>query len=151
MNDRRVGRNDADLNEVLRRGRFEDLAGLTIIAGLTLGAALAVVLQLGGPQNIILPFIGVLGLIAIVASVAWVIGIMRTTKALDRLDPKGRQASSLWAYFVPAGLAIAAGIIYSLAGDDFRRWLWVAFFVGGVIIFSWVQTRRGSARSRRRP
>ena len=69
MNDRRVGRNDADLNEVLRRGRFEDLAGLTIIAGLTLGAALAVVLQLGGPQNIILPFIGVLGLIAIVASV----------------------------------------------------------------------------------
>jgi len=151
LNDRRVGRNDADLNEVLRRGRFEDLAGLTIIAGLTLGAALAVVLQLGGPQNIILPFIGVLGLIAIVASVAWVIGIMRTTKALDRLDPKGRQASSLWAYLVPVGLAIAAGIIYWLAGDDFRRWLWVAFFVGGVIIFSWVQTRRGSARSRRRP
>jgi len=151
LKDRRARPSDAELNEVLRRGRLEDLAGITSIASLLFGAALAVVLQLGGPVNIILPFIALAGLIAMLATVAWLVGNMRTTKALDRLDPEGRQASPLWAYLLPIGLAtVALGIMYSSVGADFKRWLWIAYFVGAAFLFVWAQTRRPSARSRRR-
>ena len=67
MTSRRNEVTDEELAEVLRRGRFEDLSLLTVIAGFAILAALAVALQLGAPQNVLLPIMVVVFAITFLA------------------------------------------------------------------------------------
>lgn len=97
-------------------------------------------LQLGVPVDILLPAMAVIGVVIVIAAVAWVVGSVRTNAALHRLSPPLR--SPAWAYLLPFGLATGAGIAYANAPDVVQRLLWTGMFAAGVVVFFWVQRRR---------
>ena len=140
MNRRRNEVTDEELAEVLRRGRFEDLWGITAIVGLLAEAALAMALQFGAPMDVLLPVMAFIAVTIVIAAVMWTVGTFRTNLTLNRLSPPPR--SPVWAYVLPIGLAIAAGIAFAIASDTVQRWLWAGLAVAGVVVFMWMQWRQ---------
>lgn len=140
---------DDQISEVLRRGRFEDLALIAVIACFATVAALAVAMQLGAPQNIFVPVMAVVFAILFLAIGAWIVGQVRTTRSLNRLEGPNRPHAPARAYVLPWLVAIGGGIAYAGASDVVQRWLWAGFFVAGIVVFIWLQ-RRERARSSRR-
>jgi len=140
---------DDQISEVLRRGRFEDLALIAVIACFATVAALAVAMQLGAPQNIFVPVMAVVFAILFLAIGAWIVGQVRTTRSLNRLEGPNRPHAPARAYVLPIAVAIVGGIAYAVASDVVQRWLWAGFFVAGGVVFIWVQWRERARSSRR--
>ena len=140
---------DDEVREVLRRGRFEDLAGLTAIGAMVGIIVVVFGIQLGGPANLLFPAIGILGAVGILAAGAWVVGNIRTTRALDRLDGQSRPQRRR--VVLAIGVAVTVGATYWFAPDPIRRWLWSGWVVASIAAYVWIQTRRGSRGPRRRP
>lgn len=150
MTSSRAGVTDDEISEVLRRGRFEDLSLVTVIAGFAILAALAVAMQLGAPQSILLPVMVVVFAITFLAIFAWMVGHFRTTRSLNRLEGPNRLRSPARAYVLPLAVAIVGGIAYSVASDVVQHWLWAGFSIAGVVAFIWLQRRERARSSRRR-
>jgi hypothetical protein len=72
------------LGEILRRGRFEDLALLTSISAMVGITIIVFVIQMGAPTGLLFPAIGIFGTVAIVAAIARAVGNARTNRALNR-------------------------------------------------------------------
>ena len=140
---------DDEIREILRRGRFEDLSVLTAIGAMVGIIVVVVVIQVGGPANLLYPAIGILCAVGILAAGAWVVGNIRTTRALDRLDgpsrPQRRRA------VLAIGVGVTVGATYWFAPDPIRRWLWSGWVVASIAAYAWIQTRRGSRTPRHRP
>jgi hypothetical protein len=142
---------DDEIREVLRRGRFEDLSVLTAIGAMVSIIVLVLVIQLGGPADLLFPAVEILCAVGILATGAWVVGNIRTTRALDRLEgPSRPQRRPARVYVLAIGLAVTVGATYWFAPEPIRRWLWSGWVVASTAAYVWIQTRPGNRRSRHR-
>jgi hypothetical protein len=141
---------EEDWNEVLRRGRFEDRSLAAAIGSLLLIAAIAWLLQAGAPVSVFVPVLVALFMIAFVATCAWAVGNVRTSRALDRLEAAAHIAKihqPLWKYLLAVDLGLSAGAAYWLASDPIRRWLWMGWVLASIGVSFWLQRRHRRVRS----
>lgn len=125
---------------------------LTAIGAMVSVIVVVLLIQLGGPADILFPAIGILCTVGILAAGAWVVGGIRTTKALDRLEgPLRVRRRPVRAYVLAIGVAVAVGASYWFAPEPIRRWLWSGWVVASVAAYVWIQTHpRGRSPQHRR-
>jgi hypothetical protein len=127
--------------------RFEDASIVTAIAAFTIVVGMAFALQQGAPRELA-PIVLVAIAVGVISFFVWIIGYIRTERALGRIRTEPPPRSPRWKSVLAIGAGLLAGVVYWRSPENGRLFSY-GLFIAAVFAFIWVQVRSRRRRSGR--